>query len=545
MSTCDLIGNRVGHDARSELSDVITARDARVAERQGRVVWWLAYLCVVFGGLFIATFVRNRLWQPYVGASLGMIALLATLWVTRPRVALYATLFFATMSDQVAANWFPFVKTLSARESIAYVSDGLTVTPLEISLFIGFVTTTLTRYARTGRALPPNPLTRPMAILTIFVLFGFIRGVATGGLLDIAVFESRGFFYIIVTFAVVISECTRPEHYYKAVLAVFAGVMVHSLLSVRYYLSLSDEARVGLDALGEHGASVTMNLVFIALFAGLLFRSLSRAATVGLLLLTLPVGFIYMVSERRAAIAALAVACAAVLVMLAWRRPRTFLRVVPVLTIVTVAYVGAFWNSTGTVGFPAQALKSVIAPQSATYEDINSDLYRDMENLDVVFTIRASPIFGLGFGHEFYRPIPLPRITSFILARYVPHNSFLWVWIKLGFFGFVTMIYVLTKSIVLGTARARELLSGRDLMTTVLGVSYVVMFAVYTWLDISWDPRLTPVLGLAIAICSQPGVESHRSEPAGRATMADSTVSGTDSGSRLVAADRRAAAGTR
>jgi hypothetical protein len=66
------------------------------------------------------------------------------------------------------------------------------------------------------------------------------------------------------------------------------------------------------------------------------------------------------------------------------------------------------------------------------------------------------------------------------------------------------MIYVLMKSIVLGIARTRELVAGRELMTTAIGALYVVMFAVYTWVDISWDPRLTPVLGLAIAVCSQP-----------------------------------------
>jgi hypothetical protein len=190
--------------------------------------------------------------------------------------------------------------------------------------------------------------------------------------------------------------------------------------------------------------------------------------------------------------------------MLAWRRKRTFVRVVPVLAILTIGYVGAFWSSTGAVAFPAQAIKGAIAPGSLGAEERSSDLYRVAENYNVNYTIRTSPIVGLGFGKEFYRPVALPSITDFLLARYLPHNSFLWVWIKLGFFGFATMVYVLMKSIVLGVARSRLLPAGRELMATVLGVGFVIMFAVYTWLDISWDARLTPVLGLSIAMCSLP-----------------------------------------
>ena len=50
--------------------------------------------------------------------------------------------------------------------------------------------------------------------------------------------------------------------------------------------------------------------------------------------------------------------------------------------------VGAFWNSTSSAGFPAQAVKSVVAPSS---ERDQADQYRAIENLDVVFTVKASP----------------------------------------------------------------------------------------------------------------------------------------------------------
>ena len=111
---------------RAVVEHPVTAPNATVAYRQGRVVWWLAYGSVVVIGLVIAAFVRNRLVQPYIGLSLGLMLLLATLWLTRPLLAFYATLFLSTLSDFVSASWFPFTKNLSSRESIAFVADALT-----------------------------------------------------------------------------------------------------------------------------------------------------------------------------------------------------------------------------------------------------------------------------------------------------------------------------------------------------------------------------------------------------------------------------------
>ena len=84
----------------------------------------------------------------------------------------------------------------------------------------------------------------------------------------------------------------------------------------------------------------------------------------------------------------------------------------------------AFWTSTGGIGFGAQALKSVIAPEQLSEADRNSDLYRQIEAYDIWYTIRSNELFGIGFGRRFLRPIALPDISFFVFGSTCPTTRF-------------------------------------------------------------------------------------------------------------------------
>ena len=77
--------------------------------------------------------------------------------------------------------------------------------------------------------------------------------------------------------------------------------------------------------------------------------------------------------------------------VLRWRDRRRFWLVAPVAVAFAVGYLGAFWNASGMAGFPAEAAKSVIAPDQQSETDKASDLYRDIENYDILFTIKSKP----------------------------------------------------------------------------------------------------------------------------------------------------------
>jgi O-antigen ligase len=214
--------------------------------------------------------------------------------------------------------------------------------------------------------------------------------------------------------------------------------------------------------------------------------------------------YVFFNAQRRAGVAALVVAGAVIAITLFWRRRRAFWVLVPLLSLLLVAYVAAFWNSGSLLGYPAQSLKTVVDAQSASPKDQSSDLYRTIENYNLDFTIHTSPLTGIGFGRAFFRPVPLANIDFFQMNAYIPHNNVLWIWIKLGFGGFVTMFYMFGKALMLGADRIRRSVDGLDVVATVTGVCFLVMYLVYSYVDVAWDARNMVFLGLALAMCVGP-----------------------------------------
>jgi O-antigen ligase len=165
-------------------------------------------------------------------------------------------------------------------------------------------------------------------------------------------------------------------------------------------------------------------------------------------------------------------------------------------------YTAAFWNSTGSIGFAAQAVKTVIAPGQLSQEDQASDFYRQIEAYDIWFTIRSNELLGIGFGQQFYRPVPLPDISFFVFWQYVPHNSFLWIWMKMGVGGFMAMLYLIARTIHHGVRSIIRSHSSDLTSVVIASVVYVLMYMVYCYVDIGWDIRSTVFLAMAIAICA-------------------------------------------
>jgi O-antigen ligase len=471
-------------------------------DRHAKHLWWFAYLAIVSGGLFITAFARRRVAEPYLALSLALLLLLLTCWLIAPRVTLYATIFLTAVSDTITVWWFPFAKNLSSRESISFVADSLTVSPLEISLYVGVAVSCLRRYARTRTVFRRTPLTRPLLVFTGFVVFGFLRGLARGADLRIAVLEGRALIYIVLVFVIIANEFDNRRQFRYALCALLGGVVVQSLLSLEYAKGIDAAERETLDSLNEHGSALGHAMLFVAFVALLLF-GIKRGPTKWVMVAGLvPTVWVFFIGQRRAGIAALVVAGVLVGVTLWWRRRAMFVAVVPVLAIAMAGYTVAFWNSASSVAFPAQAIKTIIAPQEASAEDQSSNLYRQIEANNVNLTIRTSPLLGIGFGQAFYRPIPQPEITAFVLSPFVPHNNVLWIWMKTGFAGFVAMFYLFGKAVLLGARRIRHDPMDIDFVVTLCGTAFVVMYLVYSYVDMSWDPRNTVFLGLAFAICA-------------------------------------------
>ncbi len=475
------------------------AADVQSQYRLNRRSRWLGYSLFALITIGVAAQTSSTVPEPFSFALFLVLAGIA-ITVVRPIWGVYVTVFFAVVGDAQTSYWYPFTKNLSSRESILFVSDQLSLRPVELYL-AGMLTGWVIHMIGTRRhvRLHRGNLTRPLAAFTLFLFVGLAYGVARGGDRTVALFEFRPLLAFALLYFVVVNLFEHPHQFRRLYWLVMAALTINSLIALQYFYGLNPFEREELESLGEHGASVQANAMLVLIAATWLFRDRSPAAKWLLPVMAVPVTWAYLLAERRAAMVALIVGFIVLAAVLKWQNRRRFWKVIPVLVIIGSLYTGAFWGAQGAVGFPAQAVKSVIAPAQQSAEDQQSDLYRRVENADIVATIQSNPVAGVGFGKPFLMPYPLPDVSFFVFWQFITHNSILWIWMKAGIAGFIAMLFLFGTAIRTGVRSLIGAEDGGDTAMTVTSLAFVIMFAVFAYVDIAWDTRNLIVLAIALA----------------------------------------------
>jgi O-antigen ligase len=126
-------------------------------------------------------------------------------------------------------------------------------------------------------------------------------------------------------------------------------------------------------------------------------------------------------------------------------------------------------------------VKSGISPES---RDLLSNEYRDAENMNLEFTVRSSPLVGIGFGKEMIMKWPMPDISDqFAWYRLAPHNSILWLMMTIGISGFIVFWYFIGSAVVRALVLARRLPDRVDKGIAVYGVLMLAATLVFALLD--------------------------------------------------------------
>jgi hypothetical protein len=203
------------------------------------------------------------------------------------------------------------------------------------------------------------------------------------------------------------------------------------------------------------------------------------------------------------------------LLIVLYKKNRTaFWIIVPPVVIIASIYVLLFWNQTGPLGAPAQALKSVIAPESADPRNQASNAYRDLENINLHFTIQQRPLTGVGFGHKFFVIVPMADISFFQWWEYFPHNSIIWIWLKMGVLGFISMLFLVGSAIAYGGQVLRRLPRNELSAAALTAVLYLIMHFTFAYADISWDNQSMLYVGAMMGLLNTISVVAAKPEPA-------------------------------
>ncbi|MEI9941340.1 MAG: hypothetical protein WDO69_29325 [Pseudomonadota bacterium] len=119
---------------------------------------------------------------------------------------------------------------------------------------------------------------------------------------------------------------------------------------------------------------------------------------------------------------------------------RKIQRTLRIVSPIALLYVLIGWNAGGSAVFkPVRIIRSAVDSKSDA-----STQWRDIENYDLLYTIRQFPFFGTGYGKGFWEVQPLPAV-DYQLERFIPHNSILGLWTYCGYFGYtaITLLWVI------------------------------------------------------------------------------------------------------
>ncbi len=337
---------------------------------------------------------------------------------------------------------------------------GLIERPIGFFILFIFLVFVFQHLVKRQRVLVGGKLLLPFLFFLLCVAMGVVHGLASGGNLKIIVLEVRPFWYLFLSYLLAYNLVTQESHIRAFFWMVILGAGVKGVQGVYIYLIVLQGNLTGQNEIMSHEESfffVALLLLLILFCLHYRYRSQLCAA-----LLVMPFVLVALVAnERRADYIALLVgiAVAWTLVFLVKPRARMWL-VVGMLSfaVLGAGYVALFSHSGGSLAEPARAIVSVFNPSAADTRDVNSNLYRDIENYDLKYTVKQNPLLGLGFGKPFLQPILLPNILVLDpYYNYIPHNTIYWVWMRLGPIGYLAFWYLIGAVIVRGCLIVRQL----------------------------------------------------------------------------------------
>lgn len=477
-------------------SNIITVNDQ---VRRATIRWWLWFACLIgittLLGLSMARSGPNLKvfgWFVYIAS--------VTLIFYCPRYGVYLIMGLGMAADSALVYWYPMIKNFSSGESLLFLHNAIIFSPLESFLVLTYV-------SWLGRAIIQRKLTSfytgllfwPTMLFIAFITFGLVYGLGRGGNVNIGLWESRSIYYLPLMLVLTSNLIETRRHVNILLWLVMIAIFINGFIGSWFVATVLKFDLSTVDRIAGHPSSVHANTFFIMVIGSWMFG----ASYARRLILPVMMPFVllsFFANQRRAAFVTLAIALVFVFAVLYWHNRKAFFLIAPVAAIVGTLYIGAFWNSSGVIGMPARAIKSVVAEDASSERDQSSNLYRILENINILFTIRMSPLIGVGFGQKFHIIAPMADISFFDWWEYIPHNSVMWIWIKTGIGGFLAMLFMVGLSIIKGF-QVLARMPGGDLSAIALtAVLYIIMHFIFAYVDMSWEPQSMIYIGMSMGL---------------------------------------------
>ncbi len=351
-----------------------------------------------------------------------------------------------------------------------------------------------------------KPVMRALSVGLAAIAALWVWGVVRGGDVKQTIWQLHHFVLLFVAAYAMIAICKRPKHLLELGRTIlYAGIVRAGVLLLFYVMVVRATMTARPATMTTHSDTV--------LFVACIVMTLSYALERRTMKVSLAAAFCtalftvcLQLNNRRLAWVSLIGAVLVLYAMLPNQRLKkriksSLLVVGPVLLL----YISVGWGKTSGIFKPVGALSTMMG----AHEDASSET-RNIENFNLLQTLKSGPLLGTGWGHEYIEVSRAYDISEYFKQyRFIPHNSVLGLLAFTGLVGFVATWMVIPVSAFFNARAYRFAGTPGERTAAATSVAVVVIYANQLYGDMGMGSLTASVImAAAIAVGARLSVSS-------------------------------------
>lgn len=467
-------------------------------------------------------------------APVALVGVLVAIWRAPLRATLLVLLFFSLTlenpAEQPASGLWQSPLYIVGALLLANLNTTLPIKALRFSgldLMVGYLLVVIVyRKARSAAAdrsrlsvdssidqrgmvqtAGPLGIFAGVSLFTLLAIWAW--GLARGGDFTNSLWQTHQLLFLPILFFLFQAGLRGPKDQAALGRVILASACIKAMVAVYVRLVVHPATLAVLPYATAHADSMLFASAFGLLVSEYIERPDRRRAQLCAALL--PILLVGMAANRRRIVW---VEVGATLLMMYLMSPPTPLKrrvqkVLLLLAPLIPLYLGIGWNSGSSIFKPVQIVKTI-----ADSKADRSTETRDVENYNLISTLKDHPIAGTGFGHEYVELVKGDDISKYFAQyRFIPHNSVLGLWAFTGVLGFTGLWSILAVGVFFAARAYRATGVPARRAAALWVVSFVLVYVIQAYGDmgiISWTgvfllaPALAQAGKLAVATGAWP-----------------------------------------